>query len=159
MKTSYRESRSFSNLLFTLLLMITACAPSRTVVPVLATSHELQQLVGNWSGTYSSATGSNGTITFVLTAQSDSAFGEVTMLDDRQHRAYVPNAPPLSEEDQLTHKQILPIRFIRLSGNRISGELAAYIDAVSGCTMTTTFEGYLVRDEIRGSFTSRYVGS
>ncbi len=159
MKISSKKSRRLSNILLMLLFILTACAPTRTMVPVLATSHELQQLAGEWTGTYASATGSSGTITFVLAARSDSAFGEVIMLDERQHRAYVPNAPPLSEEDHLAHKQVLPIRFVRMNGNRISGELAAYVDAVSGCTMLTTFEGYLVQEEISGVFTSRYVGS
>ena len=141
------------------LLALSACAPSRSLVPILAERSELQQLVGTWSGKYTSANSSAGTITFVLAANTDSAFGEVVMLDDRHQRPFVPNPYPLTEEDHLAHKQVLSIRFIRLAGNRVSGELAAYVDAVSGCTITTTFEGYLARDEIAGTFLSRYVGS
>lgn len=142
-----------------LLLALSACAPSRSIVPILAERSERQRLVGTWSGKYTGANSSSGTITLVLATNTDSAFGEVVMLDDRQHRPFVPAPYPLTEEDHLTHKQVLPIRFIRLAGNRVSGELAAYVDAVSGCAITTTFEGYLARDEITGTFLSRYVGS
>lgn len=141
-----------------MMLGLSACAPSRSLVPILAEPHELRRLVGTWSGKYMSASGGSGTITFMLAANTDSAIGEVVMLDDRQQRPFVPTPYPLTEEDHLTHKQILPIRFIRLAGNRLSGELAAYVDAVSGCTITTTFEGYLARDEIIGTFLSRYIG-
>ena len=164
MKTNLRKSRPrftpraalFAHLV---LLSLWACAPSPSRVPVLAESHELHTLVGSWSGTYFSASGSSGSITFVLAAQSDTAFGEVIMFDERKHRTFVPNAPPFSEEDQLAHKQVLPIRFVRVIGNRISGELASHVDAVSGCVMTTLFEGQLTPDEMSGTFISRFVGS
>lgn len=141
------------------LLSFWTCAPSHSRVPILAQSNELHALVGSWSGTYFSAGGSSGIITFVLAAQSDTAFGEVIMLDERNHQAFVPNAPPFSEEDQLVHKQVLPIRFVRVVGNRVSGELASHVDAVSGCVMTTEFEGRLAQDEMSGTFISRFVGS
>ena len=80
----------FAAWFLTLGVMLGACAPTRSVIPVIGARVELAQLVGTWSGEYNSAHGSSGTISFVLAAGTDSARGEVIMLEDRNARGYAP---------------------------------------------------------------------
>src|SRR5439155_426315 len=62
--------------------LVTACAAAHQPrVPLAGTAGDPAALAGQWEGSYSSAaTGRSGSISFTLSASSDSAFGDVVMI-------------------------------------------------------------------------------
>ena len=134
-------------------MFVTACATVASNVPVRGDPNTIRKLVGNWEGVYSSsATGRSGIITFALRAGTDTAQGEVIMI-------------PRSDRDQMNVSddvirrrtapaELLTIRFVAASDDRIVGRLDPYTDPVCGCMLTTRFVGKLNGDEIKGTFTS-----
>ena len=135
-----------------------ACAPApQTPVPLTGAAADVAALVGQWDGSYSSAaTGRSGSISFTLTANGDSAFGDVIMIPRGFGRplqaagAAGAPAPPRSS--------VLSISFVRVAGGRVTGTLAPYADPETGEQLYTTFEGRLRGDAIEGTFTTRSAG-
>src|SRR2546428_8302678 len=62
--------------------LVTACAAAhQPAVPLAGTARDVAALAGQWEGSYASAaTGRSGSISFTLSAGSDSAFGDVIMI-------------------------------------------------------------------------------
>jgi hypothetical protein len=122
---------------------------------VYGESASLALLDGQWEGFYTSRdTGRSGGIFFDLTAEADSAAGEVVMFAPGRYQ--VPN-PSMSEgrpQHDATHSQVLTVSFVRAEGNMVSGRLRPYTDPDCGCTLTTTFLGELDGDRIEGTFIS-----
>src|SRR5437762_7670125 len=72
-------------------LALTACGASRSPVPLVGASTDINALTGAWAGDYSSAeSGRSGSITFTLRAAGDSAFGDVVMIPSAWGRPLVP---------------------------------------------------------------------
>src|SRR2546427_22688 len=69
-------------ILIPLLAALSACTPTPTPpVPLAGTSGDVAALAGPWEGAYSSAaTGRSGSISFALSAQGGSAFGDGIMI-------------------------------------------------------------------------------
>jgi hypothetical protein len=132
-----------------------ACAGTPSPVHVVGTQSEIVALAGSWSGEYTSAeTGRSGSIEFTLRAGSDTAFGDVVMVprtlapspaDARTAAANLPSAP-----------QVLPITFVRIMANVVSGTLDPYRSPDCGCMLTTVFRGTIGRDRIDGTFTTAH---
>ena len=130
-----------------LLLAATGCAGSHQPVPVFGEDASLNALVGQWEGTYSShGTGRSGTIFFDLTADADSAFGEVLMTPAEG------TAPFDGAGVALYRAQVLTISFVRAEGSLVSGQLSLYTDPACGCILSTKFEGEILSDRIEGTF-------
>jgi hypothetical protein len=138
----------------TLVLAALGCGGQQAPVPVRGPASAVTQLAGRWSGDYHSAlTGRNGTISFQLSAQGDSAFGEVVMMPAGRSQALRPWSDPNVPRSQAT-SEVLTIRFVRVTGDQVRGRLLPYADPETGTRLLTAFEGKLVADTISGSFTT-----
>jgi hypothetical protein len=131
-------------------LSAASCSTSPTPVPIVATAPAAAKLAGTWEGEFSSTeTRHHGSIRFELTAGTDSAFGDVTMVDDGARRTVGPretSAPPNE-----TTVQSLKIGFVVAQGDSVFGAMAPYPDH-DGSTLRTRFEGRLRGDAIEGRY-------
>ena len=133
-----------------------ACASSPAPVPVVAETIDLYRLAGKWSGSYSSpAVGREGTITFMLEAGKDTAYGDVVMVPRGWKQPLSPIQDPAAAARDAPIPETLQIRFVRLEGSKLTGTLAPYKDPDCGCPIYTTFEGVVAGDVIEGTFTAR----
>ena len=115
------------------------CARRTPSIELASSDFDLDPLVGQWRGTYSSIqTGRTGTIAFTLRAGESAASGNVVMLpkpdslltpEEREMMANVPE------------RTVLKIHFVRKQGGSVSGGLDPYRDPECACTVTTTFQG------------------
>jgi hypothetical protein len=132
-----------------------ACAARSPSIELTSSDFDLNPLVGEWRGDYSSAaTGRTGTIAFTLRAGEGAASGNVVM---------IPRADSLltdEEREALANtssdgKSILKINFVRKEGGSVKGTLDPYRDPDCGCMVNTTFQG-VFRDArtIEGTFTT-----
>lgn len=136
---------------FVLPAAIAACASNPAQVNLVADPAGLNQLVGEWTGDYSSReTGRSGSIVFKLIAGEDHAHGDVVMVPAGMDRPLEPYSEVAAGAERLP--QVLTISFVRATGNNVSGTLAPYRDPVCGCSLATTFEGELKGDRIAGTF-------
>ena len=138
-----------------------ACGHPGTPVPVEGTAADLTQLAGRWVGDFSSVeTGRSGSIVFRLSATGDSAYGDVLMNPaDLAYRGQARDpsaAPGAVPTAPAPAPQWIEIRFVRVSGGRVSGTLKPYTDPTCHCPLFTTFEGRLVADTLSGTYTSRH---
>src|SRR2546430_1255476 len=134
---------------------------AQRAVPVGGTAGEVAALAGQWEGSYASAaTGRSGSISFTLSAGSDSAFGDVIMIPrgwGRPLQAW--NGQAAAGTDARPRSAVLTIRFVRVTGGRVTGTLAPYADPETGARLFTTFEGRLDGDTIEGTYSTRGAGS
>jgi len=131
------------------------CARQTPGIALASSDFDLNPLVGEWRGNYSSPqTGRSGTVAFTLLAGESSASGNVVM---------IPRADSLltpDEQEQLSNisapgRTVLKIHFIRKEGGNLNGTLDPYKDPDCNCTVTTTFQGSF-RDArtIEGTFST-----
>ena len=144
-----------------LVAVAAACGTApQTPVPVAGTAVDVAALAGQWEGSYSSpATGRSGSISFSLTANGDSATGDVVMIPrgfGRPLQAWNRTAAPAGAIPQ--RPSVLTINFVRVARGRVSGTLAPYADPETGEQLFTTFEGRLQGDEIEGTFRTHTAG-
>ncbi len=136
-------------------LLVGGCA--RIAVPVVGASYDIAALEGEWAGGYySTETGRRGEITFTFEADADTAFGEVIMIAERIGDEYRPYLPEFMMREAGPYTEGLKVRFVQVTGNEVSGELESYKDPDCGCTLHTTFKGWIRGDEIDGSFSSHH---
>jgi hypothetical protein len=145
-----------------LLLAANACATMPAPVPLVADPEGKLLLAGNWVGEYwNPATGRSGSISFSLVqhdttqcnVHAEHAHGDVLM---------VPlggEALPPAEGWEIGRAEreaptVLRIQLIRVRGERLTGTLEPYRDPDTGNAVSTTFEGIINGDEIRGDFVS-----
>jgi hypothetical protein len=120
---------------------IMSCASNPPSTQVTASDFDLNPLVGEWRGNYSSAeTGRKGTIAFTLRAGESSASGNIVM---------IPRSDSLltaADEERVTNvatseNSRLTINFLRKESGNLSGTLSPYLDPDCRCPVTTTFQG------------------
>jgi hypothetical protein len=123
-------------------------------VPVAGGSRDLAGIAGEWSGRYWSKTANRrGTIVFRLRAGADTAYGEVEMTFAPSLRLY--DQSQSGEDPGRRICTVIDIAIVRVEGNTIRGTLAPHWDPDCDCRASTVFEGKLVGDRIRGTFSSR----
>src|SRR5262245_43578394 len=135
----------------TTLSLLCACASTPSPVPVTGAHADVQALVGKWTGEYHGReSGRSGSIIFNLAPGSDTARGDVVM---------VAREPGMSQTDAvniaLTRQaasQVLTIRFVRVSGNSVSGSIDPYPSPDCSCQLVTVFSGELKGDRMEGTF-------
>jgi hypothetical protein len=132
-----------------------ACTARSPSIQLTSSDFDLNPLVGEWRGDYSSAaTGRTGTIAFTLRAGEGVASGNVVM---------IPRADSLLTDEEREAlgstssggRSVLKIRFVRKEGGRVTGTLDPYRDPDCGCMVNTAFDGAF-RDArtIEGNFTT-----
>jgi hypothetical protein len=137
------------------LFFVDACAPIVLKTAVRGDPVIVEQLVGEWEGTYSSPkTGRSGSISFRLRAGTDTAEGTVVMTSPRGTQGSYPDENVMVSPTPGKAPQLLTIRFVNIAGNEVRGILDSYQDPDCGCTLTTTFRGRLTGDVIQGTFVS-----
>jgi hypothetical protein len=132
-----------------------ACASRNPGIELTASDFDLNPLVGEWRGDYSSAeTGRSGTIAFTLRAGESSASGNIVMIP-RADSLLTPAERDLVTNVSASGRSVLSIHFIRKEGGNLSGTLDPYRDPECNCPVTTTFQGSF-RDArtIEGTFST-----
>lgn len=141
---------------FVALLMLAAggCSQAPVPVPVVGAPADIRMLDGEWGGDYQGATtGRSGSIVFRLTANSDTASGDVVMIP-REARGAGPAQSPAVGIPVPRAGEVLSIAFVRAAGDTVSGRLRPYRDPECDCMLNTTFEGRVHGDVIEGRYTS-----
>jgi hypothetical protein len=132
---------------------VVACSRGTPGIELASNDFDLNPLVGQWRGSFSSAqTGRTGTIAFNLNAGESAATGNVVMFakpdslltpEERELAANVPD------------RSVLKIHFLRKEGGTVSGGLDPYRDPECDCTVTTLFQGTFTNSTtIEGSYTT-----
>ncbi len=132
-----------------------ACTSRPPEIGVTSSDFDLNPLVGEWRGSYSSAeTGRSGTIAFTLRAGEAAASGNVVMIP-RPDSLLTPAERELVSNVSTGGPTVLKIHFLRKEGGNLSGTLDPYRDPDCNCQVTTTFQGSF-RDArtIEGTFTT-----
>ena len=148
------RSRTFSAVL--LPFALTACAASRSPVPVVGTTTDVSSLAGEWAGEYSSVeSGRSGSISFTLRAAGDTAFGDVMMVPKGYGRALMPWNQPGTAAAPSQTPSVLTIRFVHIESGHVSGTLDPYADPQTGERLLTTFNGEVKGNMIAGTYMTR----
>lgn len=145
---------SSASFLLAFVTVVSGCAVTHPPVPVLDARPDL---AGVWEGTYESReTGRVGDVYLALTADGDSTVGEVVMVPRGAAISVYPSddAPGASRWhwEGIGRPQVLTIRFVRLAGTEVVGELDPYRDPDCGCLLRTTFRGEVEGDAVLGTF-------
>jgi hypothetical protein len=136
--------------------LLTACAARQAPVALVGASGDIDALVGEWVGEYSSTeTGRSGSISFQLAARGDTAYGDVVMVPAGWNQPLLPMRDEPRNAGQRPRAEVLTISFVRVTGSEVSGTLAPYRDPTCDCALHTRFAGRLVGDAIEGTYTSR----
>jgi hypothetical protein len=135
-----------------LLALMLGCSNANPPVPVRG---DVTRLQGQWTGEYSSLeSGRSGSIVFTLRAGSDTAFGDVIMIPAEA----VARPFGMEKDHELRppgyHPELLTIRFVQVSGDKLMGDLDPYPDPQCGCQLWTTFTGTLKGDVLEGTYRS-----
>ena len=139
-----------------------ACSWKQMPIPILSDQGSTTALVGEWEGEYTSRdTGRNGSITFQLANDKDSAFGDVLMVPRATNvQMTVHDRPQTIPIGPRGTPEPLKIRFVRLEGDHVSGTLDSYADPDCGCRVITTFIGaFTDLNTIVGTFTTKGASS
>ncbi|MEA2764325.1 MAG: hypothetical protein QOK07_729 [Gemmatimonadaceae bacterium] len=131
-----------------------ACASRQPEIELTSSDFDLNPLVGEWRGNYSSAeTRRNGTIAFTLRAAESAASGNVVMLP-RADSSFEANHAPVDPSIPNT-REVLTIHFVRKEGSNVVGTLDPYLDPECACQVATTFQGaFRDRSTIEGIYTT-----
>jgi hypothetical protein len=122
-------------------------------IPVRGSPADVAAIVGEWDGTYESDDGQrSGSIDFHLQAARDTAFGDAVMIPRGLNRPLQaqdvrPGVTPASEIPRP-----LVIRFVRVEGGEVSGELESYYDPSCECRKVTSFRGRLKGNTLKGKY-------
>jgi hypothetical protein len=136
--------------------LLVGCAYRPDPVPISGSATAVGNLAGTWLGEYNGTESQrSGSITFIISASGDSAFGDVAMAVGTNNTALL---PAHSEAEHLRHvrsSQALRIDFVSVSGGGLSGTLEPYIAPDCNCRVSTTFSGRQNGNVIEGTFVTR----
>lgn len=136
-------------------LALAAASGCSVTHPPVAVLDARPGLAGVWQGSYESRdTGRVGDIYLALTADGDSAVGEVVMVP-RGTAVKVYSSDRRWRWEGVARPQVLTIQFVRLAGGEVVGELDPYRDPDCGCSLRTTFRGEVEGDRVFGTFASQ----
>src|SRR5215212_604709 len=103
-----------------------ACATRTPGIELTSSDFDLNPLVGEWRGAYSSAeTGRSGTIAFTLRAGEGSASGNVVMIP-RADSLLTPAEREAVSNVSAPGRSVIKIHFVRKEGGNLSGTLDPY---------------------------------
>ena len=122
-------------------------------VPVWGQPGDIMQLAGEWEGEYSSHDSHRtGSITFMITARGDSAFGDVLMPVPKGEEGPRPVDLGQAHFAHARAADLLSVQFVTISGGRVQGELEPYIAPDCECVVRTVFTGTLKGNVVSGSY-------
>jgi hypothetical protein len=131
-------------------LGLASCSTAPKPIPVFSAPSDASKLAGTWEGEFSSQeTKHHGSIRFELSANSDSAYGDVTMVDDGSRHQIGPRETNATGSE--TTVQTLSIGFVIAQGDSVYGAMQPYADH-DGTTLLTRFSGRWRGDEIEGLY-------
>lgn len=132
-----------------------ACATKTPGTEVTASDFDLNPLVGEWRGNYSSAqTGRTGTIAFTLRAGQSSASGNVVIIP-RPDSLLTPAEREMLSNVSNPGRTAVSIHFLRKEGGNVNGTLDSYRDPDCDCMVTTTYQGTFTDGRtIEGTYTT-----
>lgn len=135
------------------LIAVAGCSQAPEPVPVVGAPTDVRGLTGEWGGEYEGeTTGRSGSIVFRLTANADTARGDVVMIP-RERRPPADGAPPSVGLPMPASPEVLSIAFVRAAeAGNVSGELKPYRDPDCDCQVQTTFTGRLQGNVIEGTY-------
>ena len=130
-----------------------ACARRAPGIELGSSDFDLNPLVGQWRGNFSSAqSGRTGTIAFNLNAGESAASGNVVMFPKPDSLL---TADERAEATNVPDRTVLQIHFLRKEGGSVSGGLDPYRDPDCDCTVTTLFQGSFTNSStIEGTYTT-----
>ena len=140
-----------------LVLALTGCGSYvRPQVDMVGQTSEIMALSGSWHGTFrNTQLHREGEIDFRLSATADSAYGEVVMYTESP-AVPIWTQPPA---DSGASGQLPPtwqqIRFVRVDGGYVSGEMQPMYEPRCKCFVVSRFIGRVSGSTIEGSFTAR----
>ena len=112
-------------------------------------------LRGTWHGTFrNTQLRRRGQVDFRMKADADSAFGEVVMYTDSPSQP-IWNRPTTGPSGTHEVSTWLRIRFVRVEGGLVSGEMEPFFEPRCQCYTTARFVGRLHGTKIDGSYTTR----
>jgi hypothetical protein len=136
-----------------LAIAVLGCRYRAEVVPIWGDSGDLERMAGEWTGEYSSPDSRRtGTITFMITAHGDSAFGDVLMVIPTEESVPRPVDLVTGHSAHARSADRLSVQFVRVAGGGVRGELEPYLAPDCECRVRTTFTGTIDGDVVRGSF-------
>jgi len=123
-------------------------------VPVVASPADIGHLAGEWTGEYGSPeTGRSGSIVFTLDSAEDHAHGDVLMgAPTRNWSAFQDRTIEPVVSGERAQMRVLTIRFVRATGDQVSGVLDPYDDPACSCPVRTEFTGRMVGDTLAGTY-------
>ena len=132
-----------------------ACSRQTPGIEVSSTDFDVNPLVGQWRGNYSSTgTGRSGTIAFTLLAGESSASGNVVMIP-RADSLLTPEEREMVNAVSAPTRTVLSIHFVQKQGGSVHGTLDPYRNPECECVLTTTFDGsFKDRTTIEGTYSS-----
>lgn len=137
------------------LLALMACGGSSPPIQLQGEPLAISSLAGQWEGEYwGRPQATHGLITFFMSANPDSAFGDVVMLGPRG-QLMMPADPAAQHRMHIHAPQSLRIDFVHVGFAGVTGTLEPYIAPDCDCVVTTTFNGNVVGDTISGTFITR----
>lgn len=137
-----------------LLAPVAGCRYPPTPVPLQASSADISALAGKWEGEYASnQTGRTGSITFIVQAGKDTAYGVVLMIPAISNAPIIAaDAPSGVHSRHSAQSELLRITLVRVRAGLVEGVLEPYIAPDCTCIVTTTFRGAIQGDAIRGDY-------
>jgi hypothetical protein len=141
------------------LVALAACHYTPTHVPLRGAASDIAALAGKWDGEYSSVeSGRSGVIIFEITAGTDTAHGDVLMTPQYGQSLRAADAGTRMHEEHVRSSELLTVRFVRIEGGAVRGELEPYIAPDCQCAVTTVFRGVVKGDRIEGTYITRGAG-
>lgn len=139
--------------------LVAACSRAAAPVPVVASPADIRRLAGEWTGEYGSPeTGRSGSIVFTLDSAADHAHGDVLMgAPTRNWSAFQDRTIEPVASGEREQMRVLTIRFVRATGDQVSGVLDPYDDPACGCPVRTEFIGRMVGDTLAGTYETIHV--
>jgi hypothetical protein len=136
-----------------------ACHYRPDPVPIAGDRATLARLEGTWVGEYSGhETGRSGSISFIIRAAGDSAYGDVLMFPTHGGASPRPLDPLDAHGAHVRSPKGLRIDFVVASAGEVSGTIEPYLAPDCECRVTTTFTGRIAGDVIDGTFVTRGSG-
>ena len=146
--------------LWAVAILLSSCAVVETPrIALEGKPKHVQAFEGTWIGSFESGqSGRAGSIEFILSADVDSAFGDVLMYTEDR------NTPLWHRGDAaapgfVSTPQWLDVRFVRLERGYMSGEMEPFFDTNCNCMVVTRFLGRKEGEQIEGGYTVRGRGT